>query len=144
MITCGAQASLIDQMELHSEDMQVQHRRSLQLLTEIGGQMERGQSGCAGLRRVLDSFVAFAQIHFSDEEEFMQYNGLPSNLLIEHQTAHGEFLEHMRLFLYGSDAELLAGAPALLRWMCGWLEEHASGEDQVYLDYFRRCRAERV
>ena len=138
MAGCEARTSARDQMILHAEDMEVQHRRLAQLVTEMASLLGRDQRRCPGARRLLSNLISFSEIHFSDQEEFMKQNAYPSELLKLHETAHGEFLEKLRSVHDNSDADLIAVAPALIAWIRDWIEDHLFTEDQAYLDYFRK------
>lgn len=138
MESCGTRTCAKGQMELHAEDVEVQHRRLGQLVNELATALSMEQRRCTGVRRALGSVINFAEIHFSDQEEFMKHYGYPIEFLHVHMGAHEEFLNRLRAVHDNSDAELFAVGPALVAWIRDWLEDHTITEDYTYLDHFRR------
>jgi hemerythrin-like metal-binding protein len=125
-------------MQLHVEDMDVQHRRVMQLVTELATLLEADQRQCRSVRRALAGLISFLEIHCSDEEEFMRRNGYPTGLLDVHQSAHREFIARLRIVYNRADPELMALVPGLVAWMRNWIDDHNYTEDRAYLDHFRR------
>lgn len=138
MAVCGAQTSVSDRLKLHAEDTEVQHRRLAQLINELSNLLTLEQGRCPGVRRLLGSLISFAEIHFSDQEEFLKHNDYPGEQLEIHQSAHQQFLDRLRSIQEESDTDLLATGPALIAWVRGWMEAHTQAEDQAYLDHFFR------
>jgi len=138
MESCGVTICAKGQMDLHAEDVEVQHRRLGQLINDLATALSLEQRRCPGVRRALGSLINFAEIHFSDQEEFMKHYGYPKDFLNIHVGAHEEFLDKLRTVHENSDADLAALGPALVAWIRDWMEDHTLTEDHPYLDYFRR------
>ena len=138
MASCGTKTGEIEQMQLHSEDVEVQHRRLGQLVNELASALASEQRRCPGVRRALASLINFSEIHFSDQEEFMKHYGYPQELLAIHTGAHQEFLDRLRAVHDNSDPDLVALGPALIAWIRDWIEDHILTQDHTYLEHFRR------
>ena len=123
-------------MQLHSEDVQVQHRRLGQLVNELAGVLAAEQRRCFVIRRTLSALINFSEIHFSDQEEFMTQYDYPPDLLKKHMAAHLEFLTKLRTVHDNSDCDLMALGPALIAWVRDWIEDHIQTEDRSYLLHF--------
>jgi hemerythrin len=137
MTSCGPKTSASDQMQLHAEDVDVQHRRLGQLVNELAGALAAEQRRCFVIRRTLSALINFSEIHFSDQEEFMKQYEYPMELLELHMAAHLEFLGKLRTVHDNSDGDLMALGPALIAWIRDWIEDHVLTEDRAYLDHFR-------
>ena len=138
MASCGARISTKQQMELHAEDVDVQHRRLGQLVNELASSLASEQRRSSCVRRILAALINFSEIHFSDQEEFMKQYRYPKELLAVHMGAHEEFLDKLRTVHDNSDPDLLALGPALVAWIRDWIEDHVLTEDHTYLDHIRR------
>lgn len=115
-------------MKLHSEDLEIQHRRIWQLLKELCNAVEKRYPN-AITRGALDKLVQYLQIHCSDQEQFMTRRQYPAALLADHHRLHTELLE--RISSAQPDAQFLTD-------LRNRLEHHLNTEDKEYLDYFRQ------
>jgi hemerythrin len=138
MASCGIKTTTNEQMELHGEDVEVQHRRLGQLVNELATSLVSEQRRSSGVRRALASLLNFSEIHFSDQEEFMKQYGYPRDLLDVHTGAHEEFLAKLRAVHDNNDSDLVALGPALVAWIRDWIEDHVFTEDHTYLEHFRK------
>ena len=137
MKSCGPKTSARDQMQLHIEDVAVQHRRLGQLVNELATALAAEQRRCCAIRRALSAMINFSEIHFSDQEEFMKLYEYPPELLDLHMAAHLEFLAKLRGVHDNSDGDLMALGPALIARLRDWIEDHILKEDHAYLVHFR-------
>jgi hemerythrin-like metal-binding protein len=126
-------------MQLHAEDVEVQHRRLGQLVNELAGALAAEQRRCFVIRRALGTLINFSEIHFSDQEEFMKQYDYPPELMELHLAAHQEFLSKLRTVHDNPDGDLMALGPALIAWIRDWIEDHTLTEDQAYLVHFHHA-----
>jgi hemerythrin-like metal-binding protein len=120
-------------MQLHAEDVNVQHRRLGQLVNELAAALAAEHRRCFVIRRALGALINFSEIHFSDQEEFMKLHEYPRELLEVHMAAHLEFLAKLRAVHDNSDGDLMALGPALIAWIRDWIDDHVRMQDRAYL-----------
>lgn len=114
-----------------------QHRLFLDMLGELGAQIEAGQHR----QGVLDAFQGmrlYAEGHFTDEEELMAQASYPE--LEAHCRLHGTFRE-MAQDLEGR----LGDGPGLLsletlEFLGAWFIGHIQNEDQRFAAFARQAR----
>jgi hemerythrin-like metal-binding protein len=111
----------------HQVDADTQHRRIVQLIDELAGTQDRN------VPAALERLTEYVQLHFADEEQFLEEQNYPEDLLQEHRSEHQDLFEQLLQISSGlseqTDMERLASSIRLI------IEGHTSS-DQKYVEYY--------
>lgn len=124
-------------LQFHLADLDVQHRRLGELVRNVVDSVRNPGSKFQNTCSAFSRLVEYAQLHFSDEEQFMSQHGYPEADLRSHQAQHAAFVDRLSL----AHREFCNGwrphASAVEELCCEWIEAHSTHEDQAYIEYFR-------
>jgi hemerythrin-like metal-binding protein len=126
-----------DEYSVQNPEMNLQHRRLMNLLNKLHEAMTNGQTNGA-LRGILGELVEYAHVHFVAEEELMLKIGYPR--LAGHRLQHQELSREVRHFLQELDAGRVTIGIQLLQFLKQWLIDHILGSDRLYGAFLLRKR----
>jgi hemerythrin len=117
-------------LDLHLEDMKVQHRRIDSLVDDVEAAITAGRSRRQTLW-VLEDLLEYAVLHLADEEQFMATHMYPG--LEEHAAIHQELRSGIAEMKRGFEAGVagLTEVRALRRTII----EHIEKWDQQYIEF---------
>lgn len=130
----AAKHRIREELEFHIEDVEVQHRRLHQLVSELGVSSSRANGA---LQRSLENLIGYLEIHASDEEEFMRKYDYPENLLDSHLNEHQDIVDRLRTISASMESELLPDSRSIAAWIEEWLDDHEASDDSAYLEWFQ-------
>lgn len=111
-------------------EIDVQHRRLVELINRLAGQMAFGLDA-AELERIFGELVDYTDYHFSTEEAIWQQHLAGDPEEAEHLKAHGGFLNTlMRLRAERHDKSQADNAEAVLDFLVRWLAAHILETDR--------------
>ena len=129
-----------DRLKLGNEQVDAQHKRLFELLSELVGQCMDGSNG-EKLKGTLDYLVDYTISHFYAEELIQAQYGFPD--YARHKKLHEGFKETVgdlvkRYTVSGSSEELSNDANRIVvRWLTG----HIQQEDKKIGEYIRHVTA---
>ncbi len=104
------------------------HQRLYEMVNSLHNAMITGQARTV-ISNLLDELIGYTQMHFGNEEIFMEARGFPG--LAEHRAEHRKLTEQVLEFR----ACCQAGAPIPLYGMPflrDWLTQHIESSDKLY------------
>ncbi len=107
----------------------LQHQRLVKMINDFGAAMEQGAAREV-IAKTLDQMVAYAQEHFSTEEELFRRHG--------YGEAWAHTMQHQRFVKKVADLQQRyhKGEPVfsaeVLGFLSTWLREHILGSDKKY------------
>lgn len=117
-----------------------QHKTLISLFDELSNAFLGQESGSpAQLEDVFQRLVAFAQMHFEEEETMMQRERVCERHRTLHEDLHRQFLDQVRL-LWQARASLNHPAEQLVGFLTTWLGLHILGTDQDMTRQIQRIR----
>ena len=121
-----------DEYSVNNEELDSHHKILIATLNALYAEcLEIDSEGCAGPK--LDAFLAFADYHFTAEEEYMrriQYYEIDGH--IEQPRGFRYKLAEMKRIRYGSEIELTR---ELITFIGKWLLHHVFEEDRKYAQH---------
>ncbi|MBF0272227.1 MAG: hemerythrin family protein [Magnetococcales bacterium] len=103
------------------------------------GERMLSQNEWESLSSVCDELIAYAKVHFAEEEETLIARNYPE--LVRHRTIHNTLIEQLNEFQKkvseGNEKDL----KELRRWMLEWLLNHVNHEDYAYAQYFAALKS---
>jgi len=110
--------------------MDGQHRRLVDLINGLGDAIVSGETGAADdRRRLYAALLAYARVHFSEEEALMAEHGLASDVIARHHDLHRQFVRQIEQMRGDGDMSR-ERAQDLNRYLASWLMLHILGEDK--------------
>jgi len=122
-----------ERFETKIELVDTQHKRLCDLLNTLAKKFTVGSPSENEVEQVLKELSAYANLHFTDEEELMNSYHLDPYYLALHLMEHHSFiydLEHLQLHINLDENEIQT-AERLVRFITSWLVYHILGMDQV-------------
>ncbi len=86
------------------------------------------------LSTVCDELIAYAKVHFADEEETLLHRGYPE--AARHRGVHNQLVEDLNQFQKKVTAGNEQDLKEMRRWMLEWLLNHVNHEDYAFAQYF--------
>ena len=118
-----------DEYSVNIAEIDVQHRKFLDVVASLHGGVARGQSK-QDLQKILAGLLEYAVYHFATEEQLMTRHSFPG--LGEHKKEHDAF---RRKIVQCVDAFLQDEANAgvdMLEYLDRWLPDHVFTMDKKY------------
>jgi hemerythrin len=129
-----SQIQWTDKLSVDIQEIDLQHRHLIGLIAELEKALSVGADKEI-LGKVIRDLNTYVREHFTVEERWMKRHSFPG--LGDHMTQHEAFVEkllHVELDYLADRTELSAD---LLDYLMLWIEEHVTGYDQRYAEYFR-------
>jgi len=108
-----------------------QHRMLILMLRELDGHIGRDEFR-QGVLDALQGMLAYAAVHFEDEEEMMEEAGWGG--LDRHEGLHAEFLWKAGDFEAQLKDDYASASRDVLRYLLTWLVEHINVEDRSFFE----------
>jgi hemerythrin len=117
-----------DQLSVHVEQIDNEHKRLVNLLNELNGAVQTG-AGQAALGGVLNGLVNYTVYHFSHEEELSRRSRYPG--YEKHCRQHEGFTAKVLQVHADFQSGKSAGLPGdVLEFLKSWLSQHIMGADR--------------
>ena len=122
-----------ESMSIGVESIDSDHKALIDLINRLHQAVSGETSGPSPLD-VLDTLIAYTEIHFSREEKVMQACGFPG--LPPHKDEHADFTDRV----YGIREQFLSDGESaiteeLFDYLKGWLNSHILIQDMAYKPY---------
>ncbi|MEO5331585.1 MAG: hemerythrin family protein [Magnetococcus sp. YQC-5] len=85
------------------------------------------------LSGLFDDLIAYAKIHFTEEEEFLHVKNYPD--LAQHRTKHNKLIDDLNAYQKIVQQNDEANIAEIRRWLLEWLLNHVNQEDRAYAQY---------
>lgn len=86
------------------------------------------------LSGLFDDLIAYAKIHFAEEEGFLYSKNYPD--LVRHQDKHNILIDDLNSYQKMVQQHDEANVVEVRRWLLEWLLNHVNQEDHAYAQYF--------
>ncbi len=112
-----------------------QHQRFFDLIDRLDRSLMAGEPREMKRTSVecIDALAAYANVHFADEERFMEGIGFPA--LAAHQYEHAALVRRIREFRDDVHAGRLVLGTELVKTMGDWISGHILGSDMKYAEF---------
>ncbi len=108
-----------------------EHKKLFKLTDELARSIDDVEG--EALAHTIYELVAYASVHFADEEHLLETNEYPA--LEQHKEEHKKFKARIRSFIFKFSDNNEALAKEVLDFLRGWLVGHIMGEDKKYGPY---------
>ncbi|MFZ2727601.1 MAG: bacteriohemerythrin [Methylococcaceae bacterium] len=117
----------------HIELVDTQHKRLFDLLNLLADSFQKDGPSDALVDDALQQLVAYADKHFSEEEELMNAHKLDARHVSLHKMEHHSFMYDVeRLWTHlTTEEELMDVTEKLVSFITSWLTYHILGMDQI-------------
>ena len=122
-------------------DVDRQHHELVDLFNELNHSLFHGSdTGTAELEAIFQRLLAYAAMHFADEEALMNGAGLDVRHQQSHQHLHQQFVEQVRS-MWALRHTLRQPAETIMGFLTAWLGLHILGVDQSMARQLEAVRA---
>jgi hemerythrin-like metal-binding protein len=121
-------------MAMGDPEIDEQHRTLMGMIRELDERMAAGEHR-EGVLDALQGMLAYAAVHFEDEEEIMEeadWDGLA-----RHEGLHAEFMWKAGEFEARVKSDYASASREVLEYLLEWLVEHIQGEDRAFFEGIR-------
>lgn len=110
--------------------MDMQHRRLVDLINELGDAISCGETGATSeMDRLYAELIDYARVHFAEEERLMTEHGIDPGVITRHHGLHEQFVRQIEQ-MHGSGDVTAERIRAMNRFLASWLILHILGEDK--------------
>lgn len=109
-----------------------QHQRLVDLINRFGTVLVRPQgAGADEIEQLLTQLLAYAKVHFQDEEALMAAACISPAYVRRHHQEHARFLLDLTQLHDAAQGQAQSEGRALLSYLINWLAYHILGSDQL-------------
>jgi hemerythrin len=116
-------------------EIDTQHKNLVSYLNDLHFAMSQGK-GNSILQSLLTRLVAYAQLHFTTEEKYMQRWNYPG--YVHHKGEHETFVKKVGDFKTKFESGLTALSIEILSFLKDWVANHIQGIDKKYGPFFNK------
>ncbi len=118
-----------------------QHQGLVDLFNELNDSLFDGKNATsADLEGIFQSLLAYAAMHFSDEEDLMVRVGLDARHIEVHRQLHAQFVDQVRS-MWAVRSSLRQPSENIMGFLTSWLGLHILGVDQSMARQMEAIRA---
>jgi hemerythrin len=118
-----------EQLSVGVLEMDVQHKRLIELINRLYDAMSRGEGGSV-LKTIVNELVTYTKVHFGAEERLMASRQYPQ------LSAHRQLHERFTAQVVEMNEKIVAGkmltAVSVGNFLRDWLVTHIQSEDKKY------------
>jgi len=118
-------------LAMGNPDIDEQHQALIQMIRELHAQMEAGEHR-QGVLDALQGMLAYAAMHFEEEEEIMEeadWDGLA-----RHEGLHAEFMWKTGDFEAQVKDDYAKASSEVLEFLLAWFINHIQVEDKAFFE----------
>lgn len=124
-----------DVLSVNIEEIDVQHKRLVDLINELYRAMKEGKSREI-IGNIIQELISYTKIHFGTEEKYMhkfEFSEFPA-----HKWKHEEFISKVADFESKFNAGKLSVSMEVMIYLTDWLVLHIQGMDKEYSNCFHQ------